>query len=196
MKIVSINAGPRKTGSTFHLLKKVEDVLHQKGDEIIHFDLYDLQYKGCLSCFACSKPETYYCSQQDDLIPLLEELDKAQAVLFASPVYVGHITGMGKSFIDRLYSFLCDKGRSQRLKKKAYAYIITQGADIEDFKSVRTYMNEWFYDYFKMIEGGSLVVASLGGVEDLEKQPDAYKNAEALAHQLHQSIATNDLCIE
>ncbi len=119
---------------------------------------------------------------------MLEAIDGAQAVLFGSPIYIGHITGTGKTFIDRLYTFLCSKERSQNLKKKAYAYILTQGAELKYFESVRTYMDDWFYDYFGMKNGGSLVVGDLGGAKDLEKQPQAMENAKAVAHQLHQSL--------
>jgi len=74
------------------------------------------------------------------------------------------------------------------LKKKAYAYILTQGAELKYFESVRTYMDDWFYEYFGMKNGGSLVVGDLGGAKDLEKQPQAMENAKAVAHQLHQSL--------
>lgn len=188
MKIVSINASPNKAGSTSLLLKTVEEELKQQGDDFVHFNLYDYHFKGCLACSACSKPDTHYCSQQDDLIPVLEAIDGAQAVLFGSPIYIGHITGTGKTFIDRLYTFLCSKERSQNLKKKAYAYILTQGAELKYFESVRTYMDDWFYEYFGMKNGGSLVVGDLGGAKDLEKQPQAMENAKAVAHQLHQSL--------
>ncbi len=187
MKIVSINASPNKTGSTSLLLKTVEEELRQKGDEIVHFDLYDCNYKGCMACSACSNPDIHFCSQKDDLIPLLEAIYDSQAVLFGSPVYFGHITGMGKTFIDRLYSFLRNKQRNQRMKDKAYGFILTQGAEEKYYESVRSYMKDWFYKYFGMKDGGSLVVGNLGGVNDLEQQPQAISNTKAMAQQLHQS---------
>ncbi len=189
MKIVSINASPNKTGSTFTLLKTVEDQLTQKGDEVLHFDLYDLNFKGCKACSACANNETHFCAQKDDLIPLLEAIDQSKGILFGSPIYIGQITGEGKSFIDRLYTFLVHKERSQEMKKKAFAFILTQGANLKYFESVRTYMKDWFYDYFGMKDGGSLAVGDLGGVEDLDKQSDALEKAKTIADQLHQVSA-------
>ncbi len=187
MKVVSINASPNKTGSTALLLKTVEDELKLKGEEVIHFDLYDCNYKGCLACSACSNPDLHFCSQKDDLIPLLEAIDESQAVLFGSPVYFGHLTGMGKTFIDRLYSFLRNKQRNQNMKSKAYGFILTQGAEEKYFESVRNYMKDWFYKYFGMKDGGSLVIGSLGATQDLKQQPEAINKAKAMAQQLRQS---------
>lgn len=188
MKIVSINASPNKTGSTSFLLKTVEDELKQKGEDVVRFDLYDYSYKGCLACSSCSEPDAPYCSQNDDLIPLLQAIDEAEGILFGSPVYIGHVTGMGKTLFDRFYTFLCNKQRKQRIKEKAYGFILTQGAELKYFENVRNYMKDWFYEYIGMIDGGSLVVGELGGIKDLEQQPNAIDKAKAMALQFYQSI--------
>lgn len=189
MKICSINASPNKIGSTSVLLTTVENELSSLGHDIKRFDLYDYTFKGCLGCSSCSKPETYYCFQQDELIPILEILDQSDALLFGSPVYVGHITGEGKSFIDRLYTFLCSKDRSDRLKKKVFSFIITQGAELKYFESVRNYMKDWFYDYMEMIPGGSLTIGELGTVEDLKNQPDVFEKAKSLAKDMDRAFS-------
>ena len=184
MKIVSINASPNKLGSTSKLLSIVEDELKSLGHQVTRYDLYDYTYKGCIACNACSKPETNYCSQQDELIPILEKIDHSACLLFGSPIYIGHITGEGKSFIDRLYTFLCSKERSKDIKKKVFSFVITQGADLKYFRTVRAYLNEWFFDYMGLVNGGSLSVGELGGAEDLKKQPKMLVKAKKLAKQI------------
>jgi multimeric flavodoxin WrbA len=188
MKIISINASPNKLGSTSILLGTVEQELTNLGHTINRFDLYDYTFKGCLGCSSCANPATDYCIQQDDLIPILKSLDKADVLLFGSPVYIGHITGEGKSFIDRLYTFLGNKDRSENFKNKIFSYLITQGAELKYFESVRTYINDWFYDYFGMINGGSLAVGELGTAEDLQKRPEEINKAKNLAQIIDQLV--------
>ena len=53
MKVIGINGSPRKNCNTATMVKKALDGAQSKGakTELIH--LYDLDYKGCKSCFAC-----------------------------------------------------------------------------------------------------------------------------------------------
>jgi multimeric flavodoxin WrbA len=105
MKIIGFNGSPRTNWNTATLLKKgLEGAASQGADtELIH--LYDLDFRGCLSCFACkTKGGKSYgkCAEKDDLSPILEEVKKADGVLLGSPIYFGAVTGEMRSFMERL----------------------------------------------------------------------------------------------
>ena len=53
MKLLAINGSPRKKWNTAMLLEHALNGAASKGatTELIH--LYDLDFKGCTSCFAC-----------------------------------------------------------------------------------------------------------------------------------------------
>jgi multimeric flavodoxin WrbA len=53
MKVIALNGSPRKKWNTSTLLKHALDGAASRGakTELIH--LYDYNYKGCISCFAC-----------------------------------------------------------------------------------------------------------------------------------------------
>jgi multimeric flavodoxin WrbA len=53
MKIIAINGSPRKDWNIATLLNEALEGAASQGaeNELIH--LYDLNYKGCISCFAC-----------------------------------------------------------------------------------------------------------------------------------------------
>ena len=55
MKALFINGSPRKNGNTAQLLKRAMDGASEAGAEVELVNLYDrsLNYKGCMSCFAC-----------------------------------------------------------------------------------------------------------------------------------------------
>ncbi len=69
-------------------------------------DLYDLNYKGCVSCFACKRlggASFGRCSQRDDLSAVLDEAIDADILLLGSPIYFNDVTGEMRSFLERLY---------------------------------------------------------------------------------------------
>lgn len=76
MNVIAINVSPRKTWNTATLLEKALDGAKSVGadTELIH--LYDLNFKGCTSCFACKIKNGKYighCAMKDDLSSVLEK---------------------------------------------------------------------------------------------------------------------------
>jgi multimeric flavodoxin WrbA len=55
MKIMAINGSPRKEWNTATLLQKALEGAASQGATTELIDLYDLNYKGCISCFACKE---------------------------------------------------------------------------------------------------------------------------------------------
>jgi Multimeric flavodoxin WrbA len=53
VKIIAFNGSPRKEWNTATLLKKALKGAKSQGAETKLVHLYDLNYKGCISCFAC-----------------------------------------------------------------------------------------------------------------------------------------------
>jgi multimeric flavodoxin WrbA len=105
MNVLAINGSPRKNNNTAILLNKALEGAASQGakTELIH--LYDLNFKGCVSCFACKmKDGKSYgkCAVKDDLTPFLEKVDDADALILGSPIYFGNVTGEMRSFIERL----------------------------------------------------------------------------------------------
>jgi len=55
MKAIAVNGSPRKTWNTAQLLKKALEGAAGAGAETKIIHLYDLNFKGCTSCFACKR---------------------------------------------------------------------------------------------------------------------------------------------
>ena len=106
MTIIGINGSPRKKWNTATLLTHaLEGAASQGADtELVH--LYDLDFKGCISCFACKfidSPNNGRCAVKDGLSPLLKNIeDDADAIILGSPIYFGSMTGEMRSFMERL----------------------------------------------------------------------------------------------
>ena len=106
MHVLAINGSPRKTWNTATLLTKTLEGAAARGasTELVH--LYDLDYKGCTSCFACKLvdgPSNGRCAMEDQLRPVLEQIEtKVDALILGSPIYFGLMTGEMRSFLERL----------------------------------------------------------------------------------------------
>jgi len=106
MKIMAINGSPRKAWNTATLLTKALEGAASKGAETELVHLYDLTFKGCISCFACkTKGGRSYgrCAVRDGLAPILKRIEEADALILGSPIYFGNVTGEMRSFMERLF---------------------------------------------------------------------------------------------
>jgi multimeric flavodoxin WrbA len=141
MKIVAFNGSPRKTWNTATLLNKaLEGAASQDAEtELIH--IYDLNYKGCRACNACKtiNGSSYgKCVIQDDLTPIYQKVEKADGVIFGSPVYFGRESGEMATFLDRLlFPYLVYSEPQQTLfpKKLNTGLIYTMNANEEQLKA-------------------------------------------------------------
>jgi len=105
MKVIAVNGSPRKNWNTATLLQKALDGAASQGAETEIFHLYELNYKGCVSCFACKtgNGQSYgVCAVKDDLTSILKKVEEADAIILGSPIYFGTVTGEMKSFMERL----------------------------------------------------------------------------------------------
>ena len=142
MKVVAVNGSPRKRWNTATLLEKALEGAASKGAETELVHLYDLDFKGCVSCFACKTidgPSYGRCVVKDDLTPLLKAVLDVQALILGSPIYYGTVTGEMRSFMERLFfpfSLYIDPPGSLFPRKISTGFIYTLGATEEMAKEM------------------------------------------------------------
>jgi len=105
MKIIAFNGSPRKTWNTATLLEKALEGAASQGAETELIHLYDLSFKGCVSCFSCKTigGKSYgKCAVKDELTPIFEKIEEADGIVLGSPIYLGTATGQMRSFMERL----------------------------------------------------------------------------------------------
>ena len=152
MKVIAVNGSPRKNWNTATLLQKALDGAASQGAETEIFHLYELNFKGCVSCFACkTKNGKSYgmCAVKDDLTSILKKVTEVNALILGAPIYYGTVTGEMKSFMERLmfpFSSYTDPPGSLFSPKIRTGFIYTLNAPEETIK-------ERGYDrYFKANE--------------------------------------------
>ncbi len=105
-KMMIIDGGPRKTFNTAAMLGKIAEGARSVSDEIEvkTVRLYDIDYKGCMSCMACKLKGkvSNVCKFRDALTPILEEVAQADGLVLGSPIYFSEVTAQLRAFLERL----------------------------------------------------------------------------------------------
>ena len=126
-KVIVLNSSPRKNFNTAKMLKEAQKGAEHAGAEVEYFNLYDYNFLGCRSCFACQRKGSItegICAIRDDIKPILEKCLNADAIIIGTPVYLSYPTGVFRSFMERLlfpnHTYMVDKengGLKRRLDK-------------------------------------------------------------------------------
>ena len=94
----------------------------------------------CCGCYACIKGDEEKCGGYKYLKPILDAFDDSSLIIFCSPVYVGHIPGQIKSFLDHFgYRWLVHRPDFKMLKKRAVIIASAGGGGLKaTVKDIRT----------------------------------------------------------
>lgn len=105
MKALFINGSPRKKFNTAQMLESAMKGAAGAGAETEWINLFDYEFTGCRSCFACkikNSKTNGLCAIRDSIRPVLEKAKNADVIVFGSPVYYGYPTGQLRNFVERL----------------------------------------------------------------------------------------------
>ena len=143
--VIILNASPRKNFNTAQVLKAAQKGCESVGAKVEYVNLFDVEFKGCRSCYACkikgSKTKGL-CAVKDGLRPILEKIVNADTVIIGTPIYCGNQTGTFRNLYERMMfaaiSFMVDEntGMPRKIleKKIAVGIVQTMGATEEQYK--------------------------------------------------------------
>jgi multimeric flavodoxin WrbA len=159
--LLAINGGPRKTWNTATLLNNVVDGAKQAGAKTHLIHLYDLDFKGCHSCFACKHRDKplQTCVIKDDLFSTYQNIaNNVDALVIGSPIYFSEVTGETRSFLERaLFPFIAyDKLPSHFARTIDTAMIFTGNAPDSQLEQIGYRAKFKFYeDRLRRVYGNS-----------------------------------------
>jgi multimeric flavodoxin WrbA len=186
MKIMAINGSPREKGNTSTILEAILEGARESGAETTHVWLDRIDLKGCMGCLAC-REKPGFCQRQDGLAPYLEAMKTVDGMVVGCPIYMYHISGQMKIFVDRIYSFYINQAggtyRSALPPGKRLALVTTQGnPDPESFQRVI----RWFGGMLQglgMEEAGKIVHVD-SHVQPAWKDPVLLEKARQVGRRL------------
>jgi multimeric flavodoxin WrbA len=121
MRILGIVGSPRKNGNTEILMREALRVARESGSETEMFLMSEKSVAPCDACGTCF--EVGSCVVEDDMQELYGMLERADGVIFGSPVYFGSVSAQMKAVMDRMFALL---GRRALKNKVAGALVVTR----------------------------------------------------------------------
>lgn len=134
MKVLLINGSPRSRSNTSLALHQMAEVFAAEGieTEILHPGKEAI--RGCIACCSCRK--TGKCVFDDMVNEAAQELEEADGMVVASPVYYASANATLIAFLDRLfYSTSFDK----RMKVGASVVVARRGGCSSTFDQLNKY---------------------------------------------------------
>lgn len=174
--IAVLTGSPRTRGNTYALTDAFVKAAEEKGHTVTRFDTAGMKIAGCRACEKCyskGKP----CIFDDDFKQLAEVVEKADAVVFAAPVYWYTFPAQIKAALDRMFAFFV--GKRDIAGKQCAVIACCEEEDASIFEGIlypyrkSTELMQWQHVGEVLVPG----VRELGDVKDT----DGLQKAAALA---------------
>lgn len=102
MYVLALNGSHKQDGNTAFLLNEILRHCEAGGAEVELASVHEAVSSAKTPfCVCCSTPCSKVCYQGTKLDTLFEKVEKADAVIFGSPVYFGSMTAQLKAFFDK-----------------------------------------------------------------------------------------------
>ena len=160
VQIFALNASPRRDGNTAWAARQILEGAKAQGAGARVYHSSRLDIKPCRGCFGCKKGDRG-CIVKDDMQGLYKPILQADALVLATPVYMGQVSAQLKLFIDRLFPIFSPRFSPyfKEDTRKKLLLVFTQGNPDRDKFSA-------YYDYtkrmFELLEFDTLPVQIIG----------------------------------
>ena len=186
MEIVAICGSPRQSGNTATLVEAALAGARERGAATTRFDPARMRILDCDADRMCLESAEAGCILQDDMQQIYAALRRAEAWIFATPIYFWNVTAPLKRVVDRLYAFYTEEGGWRvGLEGKRRGAVIVVQADADRGVPERTagYVASVLRD-LKVQVIGQLAEGSLGNPGDAAARPDLLARARQLGQEL------------
>jgi multimeric flavodoxin WrbA len=179
--ILILKGSPREHGNSNTLADRVAKGASAAGAEVESLMLHHMDIRPCDACDTCQ--ETGVCVIQDDMQKIYPLLEKADAIVIASPVYWFTLSAQTKLCIDRWYAL--ESGQGNALRGKQIGIVLTYG-DTDLYTSGGINAIHTFESMFRYIgaEIVGMVYGTANEIGDVEKQPELMERAYQLGQVL------------
>ena len=169
MNILVVTGSPRKNGNSDMFADAFIEGAQSAGNEIRRIDAGRAAIGPCLACEYCLE-NNGRCVQDDDMTAFYEDLEWAELIVYAIPMYFYTYPAQIKAFMDRQFCAL--GGRKFGLKKAAMLLVFedkdisTADGLVQSFNIAMNYCNLEVLDI--IIQNGTYEAGAIAGKPGLE----------------------------
>ena len=191
MYILGISGSPRKGGLSDSLLEGALDGARSEGCHVEKIVLSDLDIRPCQDCGGCA--DTARCVIRDGMDTVRAEIELADGIIIASPIYFGSITAQLKAAIDRHQDAWVAKyvlkNAPHRHKAKKGVFLCIAGEDkARYFANAKEIITAFFATLGIEYSGELFLGASEALLNDDLRRDEAMKRAFELGSSLARSL--------
>ena len=185
MRLTAILGSPRQGGNTDVLLEKAIETARDRFVSVEKIVLNNLNIRPCQECGRCLKTGT--CHIKDDMAIIYEALDKADAVIIASPIFFGNVSAQTKTMIDRMQCFWARKyilKKSKAKKNRPGAFISCGALKTEEYFKCAKKVIDIFFKVQDIEYREELFAAGIDRAGDILKHKDILERVRQIAERL------------
>jgi multimeric flavodoxin WrbA len=184
--VLVLNGAVREAGATDAVVRALAAGLRSGGALVRTVNLRELRIADCLGCCQCRDERSCYFA--DDMNGLRAAVMGASLIVFASPLYFSAVTGLMKTFLDRLYFFYHDVNRQLTRGKKAL--VVTTLGEPRTAYETRPLI-EFYRRYLKALGMRRVGLRSFPDLTDkdgIRRHPEYLKDARQYAKKIASGI--------
>jgi multimeric flavodoxin WrbA len=170
MRVVTILGSPKKKGNTNKVLSLAEELIARE-HEVDRINIIDYEVRGCRGCGACERnPDEPACVQKDDAEEIFQRMLKADALIYATPLYCWSFTAQMKAFLDRHFCLVTGYGTpnfKSLMADKPIALLLTCAGPVEQNADVIQTIFDRMGGYLQCSEVGKYIVPGCTRPEEL-----------------------------
>lgn len=184
MKIVLIH-GQNHKGSSYHIGRMIADKIDAGSVTAEFFLPGDLEH-FCRGCYRCMEDESA-CPFYAEKKAIMDEIEKADILIFTTPTYCMRASASMKAFIDLTFTYwMSHSPKKAMFRKKAVVVSTAAGAGVKSaMKDVSTALFYWGVPYIKCY--GAVLQASNWGEVSGKKKGKIERDTTKLAKILLKS---------
>ncbi|VEN73773.1 Iron-sulfur protein [Candidatus Desulfarcum epimagneticum] len=120
---VYYSSAHKKRGNTHVIIEAFAQGAEDAGAHVETVFLAGRDIENCRACVSCWTRTPGKCAVKDDMAPLLEDFVRSDIAVLATPVYVHHVNGVMKTFLDRMIPIMdprmvrMENGRTGHFKR-------------------------------------------------------------------------------
>jgi multimeric flavodoxin WrbA len=183
MRVLGLFCSPRKGGNTDLLLDAFLRGAREEGAETEKMEVCHLHIAPCTGCGTCEKKGR--CAIKDDMETAYQEIERADIIALASPIYFYSVTAQCKLLIDRCQTLWSRKyvlKRNSRMKTGFFLSVgATKGKKMFDCAVMTV---RYFFDAINATYSGDLLIKEIDAKGEIRNHPTALIDAHEAGTRL------------
>ncbi len=185
VRVLCIAGSPRRHGNSEQLLDALASGVREAGGEPIMLRAVDAGVTPCRGCNACSKTGT--CIVSDGMDAVYPELDAADAIVVATPVFFATVPATLKALFDRCQPYWARRyvlGEPRPALKRPGAILVVGGGGDPFGTTCAVTATRSVFAVLDVSAEEVLEVVGPDAASDITSRPEALARARAIGREL------------